>query len=388
MRTLNLATFAFAVALIVSAAHAAEPPRDIKGLYLMTDYPAVTVRPGNTSNIPLRLQNYGLQPQRYQLSVEGVPSGWTATLLGGGQPVAAAMPAPDANVTLQLRLDVPANADLSGQTLTVKAEGQASQATLPINVALAKELPAKLSVTSKLPELRGSPKSNFEYTLNIKNDSGRNLVASFAAEAPANFETSFTEAYGTQELSSIPIEAGQSKDIKLKVRPPSTVDAGHFPVRVTVNAEDASAKMDLAVDVVGQPQLQLSGRDGLLSARAVAAQQSSIPIVVSNTGTAPADNIKLSASAPSGWKVTFEPPAIDRLIPGKDAEVQALVTPGDKSLAGDYMTSVSATSRGENASSQFRITVNTSTVWGMAGAGVIGIALLLMLGAVARFGRR
>lgn len=388
MRALYLAPFAFAVGLVVSSVQAAETPRDIKGLYLMTDYPAVTVRPGTTSNIPLRLQNYGLDPQRYQLSVTGVPSGWTATLLGGGQPVAAAMPAPDASVALQLRLDVPANAALSGQTLTVKAEGQGVDATLPLNVALAKELPAKLSVTSKLPSLRGSPKSNFEYTLTIKNDSGRNVVASFAADAPTNFETSFTEAYGTQELSSIPIEAGQSKDIKLKVRPPSTIDAGHFPVKVTVNAEDASAKVDLALDVVGQPQLTVSGRDGLLSARAVAAQQSSIPVVVTNTGSAPAENIELASTAPTGWKVTFSPATIDRLVPGKDAEVQALVTPGDKSLAGDYMTTVRATSRGESASGQFRITVATSTVWGMVGAGVIGVALLLMLGAVARFGRR
>jgi uncharacterized membrane protein len=388
MRALYLAPFAFAVGLVVSNAQAAETPRDIKGLYLMTDYPAVTVRPGTTSNIPLRLQNYGLDPQRYQLSVTGVPSGWTATLLGGGQPVAAAMPAPDASVPLQLRLDVPANTALSAQTLTVKAEGQGSEAELPLNVALAKELPAKLTVTSKLPSLRGSPKSNFEYTLTIKNDAGRNLVASFAADAPTNFETSFTEAYGTQELSSIPIEAGQSKDIKLKVRPPSTIDAGHFPVKVTVNAEDASAKVDLALDVVGEPQLTVSGRDGLLSARAVAAQQSSIPVVVTNTGSAPAENIELASTAPTGWKVTFEPATIDRLVPGKDAEVQALVTPGDKSLAGDYMTTVRATSRGESASGQFRITVATSTVWGMVGAGVIGVALLLMLGAVARFGRR
>jgi uncharacterized membrane protein len=388
MRALDLAPFAFAVALIMPVAQAAETPPDIKGLYLMTDYPAVTVRPGTTSNIPLRLQNYGLAPQRYQLSVTGVPSGWTATLLGGGQPVGAAMPAPGASVSLQLRLDVPAKAAMNEQTLTVKAEGQGTQATLPVNVALAKELPAKLTVTSKLPELRGSPKSNFEYTLTIKNDSGRNLLASFAAQAPDNFETSFTEAYGTQELSSIPIDAGQSKDIKLKVRPPSTIGAGHFPVHVTVNAEDASAKVDVALDVVGQPQLQVSGRDGLLSARAVAAQQSSVPIVVSNTGSAPAENIKLTASAPTGWKVTFEPATIDRLVPGKDAEVQALVTPSDKSLAGDYMTTISAASRGENASSQFRIAVSTSTVWGMVGAGVIGIALLLMLGAVARFGRR
>jgi uncharacterized membrane protein len=389
MRASALAPLALFLGLIAPLAHAADAPRDIKGLYLMTDYPAITVRPGTTSNIPLRLQNYGLGPEQYQLAVTGVPSGWTATILGGGQPVAAAMPAPDSSVSLQLRLDVPANAGLTAQTLTVKAEGQGdNHATLPLAISLAKELPAKLTVTSQLPSLRGSPKSNFEYTLSIKNDSGRNLTASFAAQAPDNFETSFTEAYGTQELSSIPIPAGQSKDIKLKVRPPSTVDAGHFPVAVTVKAEDASAKTELALDIQGEPQLQVSGRDGLLSARAVAAQQSSIPVVVTNSGTAPAENIALNASAPSGWKITFEPATIDRLVPGKDAEVQALVTPSDKSLAGDYQVAVSANSRGESASSQFRITVATSTVWGMAGAGVIGVALLLMLGAVARFGRR
>jgi uncharacterized membrane protein len=389
MRASALAPLALILGLIAPLAHAADTPRDIKGLYLMTDYPAVTVRPGTTSNIPLRLQNYGLGPEQYQLTVTGVPSGWTATILGGGQPVAAAMPAPDSSVSLQLRLDVPANAGLSAQTLTVKAEGQGdNHATLPLAISLAKELPAKLTVTSQLPSLRGSPKSNFEYTLSIKNDSGRDLTASFAAQAPDNFATSFTEAYGTQELSSIPIPAGQSKDIKLKVRPPSTIDAGHFPVAVTVKAEDATAKTELALDIQGEPQLQVSGRDGLLSARAVAAQQSSIPVVVTNNGTAPAENIELNASAPSGWKITFEPASIDRLVPGKDTEVQALVTPSDKSLAGDYQVAVRANSRGESASSQFRITVATSTVWGMAGAGVIGVALLLMLGAVARFGRR
>ncbi|QQO20176.1 hypothetical protein JJB98_09740 [Bradyrhizobium diazoefficiens] len=388
MRALHAARLAFALMLLSPAVHATDAAHDIKGLYLMTDYPAVTVRPGTTANVSLRLQDYGLAPARYQLSVAGVPSGWTATLLGGGQPIGAAMPAPDGSVALQLRLDVPAGSDLSAHTLTVRAEGQGTTAELPIEVSLAKELPAKLTVKSSLPSLRGSPKSNFDYTLSIKNDSGRNLVASFAAEAPANFETSFTEAYGTQELSSIPIDAGQSKDIKLKVRPPTTVDAGHFPVKVTVKAEDASASTELALDVVGEPHLQISGRDGLLSARAVAGKQSSIPIVVTNTGTAPAENIALAATAPSGWKVTFEPATIDRLVPGKDSEVQALLTPSDKSLAGDYQATIRATSRGESASSQFRITVATSTVWGMAGAGVIGVALLLMLGAVARFGRR
>src|ERR1700745_1928697 len=137
MRALDVARLCFVLSLIIPAAHitgaeAADPPRDIKGLYLMPDYPAVTVKPGATTNIPLRLQNYGLGPEEYKLSVSGVPSGWTATLLGGGQPVAAAMPAPDSSVSLQLRLDVPANSKLDGQTLTVKAEGQGKQARPPL----------------------------------------------------------------------------------------------------------------------------------------------------------------------------------------------------------------------------------------------------------------
>jgi len=75
------------------AAYAEEAKNDVKGLFLLSDYPAVTLRPGATSSINLRLQNYGLPPERLALSVAGVPSGWTATLIGGGQPIAAALPA-------------------------------------------------------------------------------------------------------------------------------------------------------------------------------------------------------------------------------------------------------------------------------------------------------
>jgi uncharacterized membrane protein len=387
MRARILAILPVVLVLLSSAAWA-DPPKDVKGLFLLSDYPAMSVRPGTTSTISLRLQNYGLPPERYQLSVSGVPAGWTATVLGGGQPVAAAMPATDSSVSLQLRLDIPASADVGTQNLTITAQGRDSSVTLPVSVTLAKELPAKLSVKSALPALRGSPKSNFDYQLTIKNDSGRNLTVSFAANAPKNFETSFTEAYGSQELSSIPVDAGQSKDIKLHVRPPSSVDAGRYDVGVSVSAEDATAQTELGLEIVGQPRLQIAGRDGLVSARAEAGVQSSVPVVVSNDGTAAADNVELSGSAPSGWKISFDPKTIERVEPGKDQEVQALITPTEKSLAGDYMATIRASSRGDTSSTQFRVMVATSTVWGIASVGIIGAALLIVVGAVARFGRR
>ncbi len=68
--------------------------------------------------------------------------------------------------------------------------------------------------------------------------------------------------------------------------------------------------------------------------------------------------------------------------------MQALLTPTAKAIAGDYVTTVRAAARGESASQTFRVAVTTSTLWGVIGAGLIGIALLVMVGAVARFGRR
>jgi uncharacterized membrane protein len=378
-----------AVAALAAPAFAADDAaKTVKGIYLLTDYPAVTVQPGTTSTVNMRLHNYGTPPERFTLSVDGVPSGWTATLLGGGQPIAAAMPATDSNVTLDLRIDVPKNAQIGTHTLTVQAKADNAQVALPLAVTLAKELPAKLSLQPQLPELRGSTRSSFEYTLSIKNDSGKKLLVSLAAQAPPNFDTSFTEAYGTQELSTIPVDAGKSKDVKLKVTPPDGADAGDYKVVAKVAADDASASANLKLDLTGAPKLSLSGREGVLSARATAGHEASIPIVVTNSGTAPAEQVKLSGTAPNGWKVTFQPETIARIAPNKHEEVQALLTPPSKAIAGDYVTGITAAARGNSGNANFRITVTTSTMWGVVGAGIIGAALLIMVGAVARFGRR
>src|ERR1051326_9230549 len=369
MRYGIIAALAAFAALFVPAANAEDAPKDVKGLFLMTDYPAVTVRPGETTTISLRLQNYDMPPERMDLSVSGAPAGWNAKLLGGGQPVDAAMAATDSSVALSLRLDVPKDAPIGTQKFTVSAAGGSTKLELPVAVTLAKDLPAKLTLNPQLPELRGTAKSPFEYQLNIKNDSGKKLTVSLSAQAPRNFDVSFTEQYGSQELNAVPIDAGQAKDVKLKVTPPNTAGAGKYKVVARVAAEETSATAELGLDITGQPKLLLSGREGLISTRASAGKETTVPIVVTTVGTSSAEDIELSA-------------------PNAREEVQALITPTDKAIAGDYITSIRAAARGESASTDFRVTVTTSTMWGIAGVGIIGVALLVMVGAVARFGRR
>lgn len=364
----------------------AETPR---GLFLMTDYPSQSVRAGETATIRLKLSNLGLPPEPVALSVSGVPAGWKVDLLGGGQTVASAMPAVNQDVALQLRVEVPKDAQPGSQKLILSAKGPITAAPdLVLTLTVATEAPAKLSLKSRLPSLRGTPRSSFEYTLTVGNDSGKDLTVALSAQTPANFQATFTEGYGSNEISSIPVEAGQTKDIKVKVTPPRDVKAGDYPVLIRVAAEGATAEQRVTLQISGQGRLALSTRDGRLSGEAEVGKTATYTMVLSNDGTAAVDEIEMTGTVPTNWKVEFSPKTIASLAPNEKKEVQVSVTPGDKAIAGDYVAAFRANGRGEQASADFRITVTTSTLWGAVGIGIIAVALLVLLGAVARFGRR
>jgi uncharacterized membrane protein len=162
-RSLLVLSFSLVLALfgagITSPTHAQAP----KGLWLITDYPAVTVRAGETASIRMKLQNAGLAPERMALSVQGLPAGWKAQIMGGGQPVEAAMPFTNDSVSLELRLDIPREQTSGTFNLGVQARGGATSASLPLQVTLGQELPAKLTLKPKLPSLKGTVRASFDY---------------------------------------------------------------------------------------------------------------------------------------------------------------------------------------------------------------------------------
>ncbi|HYC65758.1 MAG TPA: NEW3 domain-containing protein, partial [Reyranellaceae bacterium] len=282
---------AFLLVLLTPALALAADPPSVKGLWLITEYPAQNVRPGEVTTIRVKLQNAGLAPEQLALTLDGVPQGWKIDLLGGGQPIAAAMPAINNDVSLQLRVEPPKDAKPGSHDLTLRAKGPTQASELALRLTVATEAPAKLGLKSRLPSLRGTPKSSFEYTLSASNDSGKDLVVALSAQGPANFQTTFTEGFGSNEISSIPIEAGQSKDIKVKVTPPRDVKAGDYPVLVRVAAEGATAEMRVTLQVTGQGRLQLTTKDGRLSGEAEVGKSSTFTLVLNNDGTAPVEEV-------------------------------------------------------------------------------------------------
>src|SRR5690606_37955343 len=117
----------------------------------------------------------------------------------------------------------------------------------------------------------------------------------------------------------------------------------------------------LGIRITGTPDVSLEGPGQRLSGDTVAGQPTTLNFTVASTGSTPAQNLKLSATPPSGWKVEFAPAEIAVLEPDATQGVAVTITPSEKAIAGDYMVPIRVSGDGASNSVSFRATVNTST---------------------------
>jgi uncharacterized membrane protein len=244
-------------------------------------------------------------------------------------------------------------------------------------------------LTTNFPNLRGTPTTSFKYKVTINNDSGRDATVNLSADSPKNFQVNYTEAYGSQQLTSIPIEAGKSKDVEASLTIPRETTAGDYKLTLHAKTEAVSADLPVSLTIVGQPRLSVSGEGGRLSGEAYAGKSSELTVVLRNDGSEAAREIEMSATAPEGWKSSFEPKTVPQIPANGTQNVKVTFIPSDKAIAGDYQTTIRAAATGGlSESANFRITLLTSTLWGAIGIAIIAIALLVVVFSVARFGRR
>jgi uncharacterized membrane protein len=379
--------------LSATAANAVDPPAgapaSITGLFVTTKFPALTARAGETTTIDLAVRNFKLPPQLLRLSVPEVAAGWKATILGGGQPVGAVEVTPDAEERLQLRMEPPAGIGHGEYHFTVEAKNAQFDEKLPVTITIGEEVPAKLKLTTNFPALRGTATTSFKYKVTVNNDSGRDTTVNLSGDAPKNFQIGFTEAYGSQQITSIPIEAGKSKDIEAALTIPRETPAGEYKLALHAKTEAASADLPVTLTIVGQPRLAISGEGGRLSGEAYAGKGSELTVILRNDGSEAAREVELTATTPEGWKSSFDPKQLPQLAAGATQDVKVTLSPSERAIAGDYQTTIRASAAGGlSESANFRITVLTSTLWGAVAIAIIAMALMVVVFAVARFGRR
>lgn len=376
-------TVFFILVLVYAFPASAQKP---KGLTLFTPYPAQSVQAGETVTLALTVHNQGLAPQIVRVQMREVAEGWKASLTGGGRPVQAVYVDTDSSASLSLKLEPPAGVQAGTYRFVVHARGQDAQIGLPIEVTVEAQLPPQLEFETELPIRRGTPTTTFRYSATLTNKGEQDTTVNLEANAPEDFQVTFKLRFGSEEVTSFPIKAGESKSLDIEVRPPKQAQAGEYPITVRVVGDQAI--LNLRAVITGQAELNVTTPDGRLSAQATAGQENVLKMIVRNQGSAPARDVELSAFPPVNWNVEFEPKTIPQIAPDNFAEVTAKIKPSEKTVAGDYMLTITARSESISDSAELRITVVTSTLWGIVGIGIIVIALGAMGWAVSRFGRR
>jgi len=215
-----------------SAFAANDTASSYKGIWVSTPYPSMGVATGEPIELDLTVHNAGMPPQSVALAVTKLPEKWTALFLGGGRPVESAFVQPDSSTDVTLRIIPPEG--LKGGTYDfdiAATESGGDDFDLPVELKFGESLPARLSMSTELPELRGSPSSSFSYDVTLSNESGREAVARLDAAAPQGFRVTFKEGYGSQELTSIPVKPGEKRQLKVSVDPGLRRAGRHLPGR-------------------------------------------------------------------------------------------------------------------------------------------------------------
>ncbi len=361
-------------------------PTQTRGLVLFTPYPSEFVGLGENISMKLTLRT-GSDPQIVTLEMGELPEGWTATFKAGDRVIRSVYVDSERDAAFDLRLEPPPDVAPGNYRFVVLARGDTT-VELPVELSVLEKVPPSLALDVELPTLRGAPTTTFRYNATLRNEGDEDLDVNLVADVPTGFLVNFK--LSGQDVTSIPLAANETKRLTVEAQPIGELPAGQYPIAVTALGEgNVQASVQLMAEVTGQPDLVITGPDGRLSAQAYAGRESPLKIVIRNSGTAPALGLELSSSEPNGWAVEFEPKSIPEIPAGEQVEVTARIQPAEKAVAGDYMLTVRARpAEGGTQSADFRITVLTSTLWGVVGIGLIAVAVGVVALAVVRFGRR
>lgn len=352
---------------------------------LVTEFPSVAVQPGATSTFPIEVRSSVVE--RVGLSVEGVPEDWRAVLRGGGHEVSAAYTGPDDPATVQLEVDVPANASAGVKQLTVVAEAPSGDDRLLVELRVDAQAAEAFSLSTEFPHLQGGPSDTFTFDVQLENNSASAATFNLTAAAPEGWSA---EASPTteQRASTVTVESGSTATIRVEADPPDSVAADSYPLVVRAQGAGRTLEAELTAEIVGTAQLSLNTVSQRLNASGGAGEATEIRLLVTNDGGAPLQGVSFTATPPSDWEVTFEPEQIDMVPPGESTEVTALVRPTGDAVAGDYVVSLRANGGSSSDTVDIRFTVETSNAWGFAGVGLIVVAVGALVWTFRRFGRR
>jgi uncharacterized repeat protein (TIGR01451 family) len=358
------------------------------GLEISTPYPGVSLQPGASASFQIDLTT--TTARQVDLAVTGAPTGWTAALHGGGFTVSSVWVPTDTAKAPDVKLDVkvPEGAPDGTTHLTVTASSGGLSERLGVSVTVAAQAGGTVNLTADFPNLKGRSDQTFTFNLQLANDTPQQLTFTLSTTGPDGWTVDAKPASQAQ-AASFTVDAGATSAVTVTVTPATDAPSAAYDMDVQAVSGSFTADQKLTVEITGNVVLALAPTEGQpLSTNASAGGDKQYTLVVSNTGTSPAENITMSSTPPTGWTVTFDQDTIAELQPGATQNVIATIKPAAEAIAGDYVVSFRAGTTESTKSADVRVTVETSVIWGIVGLAIIVLVIGGLIYVFQRYGRR
>ncbi|HEX8025664.1 MAG TPA: NEW3 domain-containing protein [Candidatus Limnocylindrales bacterium] len=355
------------------------------GLTVTVPYPGVVVGPGSkvTFNVTIKTTTAG----RVDLSLNGVPSGWTAYVRGGGTDITAVQTNGKDPVTATVEITVPADAT-GTKEMTLHASGLGETVDTTLDVQVQASAAGDVTFTTDVPSQKGSSTQTFTFNLTINNTTAQDLTFSVNAQGPDGWTVNSTLT-GSSSAASAIVKAGETSSVTVTANPPDGVAAGQYPINVTATAGAKQVQAQLGIEITGSYTLAMSTPNQVLSNSGGAGSATTQQLTLTNSGTSDLTNVSLQGTGPTNWKFAFDQSTIASIPAGQTVTVNATITPSSDAIAGDYQLTFTATGDNSTSATQtIRFTVQTSILGGLVGIGLVIVVLIALWFVFRRYGRR
>ncbi len=362
-------------------------------VYMSTDYPGITVRPGETTTFDLYFTNSTGDEMDMELSASDLPEGWSGYFRGSSSEVSSVHVYGDQtkeeSPSLSYSLTIPEEAKEGEYTVNLNADGVgANEATLPLHISVALEESGEGNFTAEYPEQQGASGTSFSFNTTLVNNGASAKTYSLSAEAPEGWMTTFTTSSDSTQVASVPVDPAGSEGLTVTVTPPENVQSGDYTINCTAVSSDETLKLALNVTITGTYEVLLTTPTGNLSLDAYAGEESPVTLSIQNTGNVDLTNLQLSSAASTDWNVRFDETTIDTLEAGTSKEITAYIQPSEEAIIGDYVTALTISNEQTSSEMDLRVSVQNHTTWGIAAVAII-VVLCVGLGLIIRkYGRR
>jgi uncharacterized membrane protein len=254
----------------------------------------------------------------------------------------------------------------------------------------------KLELVCRYPTFEGKSGDSFEFEINLRwlGDSPRTFDLAIT-ESPPMWNATIVAGAPEKTIFGIGLEAEMQwpETIRVKFAPVAgeLPEPGEYVVILAASSGDIEETVELKAIVTAQYRFAFYTATGRLNTEVTGGQENHLAVEVANTGTAALNEISFTSSKPSGWTITFNPDMIDSLAPGMAKAVDVIIEPPSKTIAGDYLVTMTAINEELLATPreiELRVTALTPTIWGWVGV-IIVLVVIAALGVIfRRLGRR